>query len=652
MWQDAHSQIKRHLYRGPAFQHAHYIQGDLYTGGVRGFWIDSLSAFYPGLLTLGGEVEEAVETHLLYAALWTRYSALPERWNIASSTIEGGLRWWGGRPEFIESTWYLYRATKDPWYLRVGEMVLQDIKERCWTPCGWAGLEDVRNGEPKDRMESFFLGETAKYLFLLYDPDHPLNHLEAPWVFTTEGHPLIMPKKRPGTHPTKRQPEQNPPTVQTCPVAAPPQAFGSSNVASRPDFFHASGLARLHLVPALAGPSNATLESSHWDPNMTSAFKRSRNRLTSYPWTVPTAEVPLNGYSARMETRSTFDLSFPTLVNTVSGALTLRRTPEGIMIGSLSGLKIGMIKEPEPVYGPSGWITTKESFRVYSVGHLSLGRDEKVLISADTISDLNPTDQYFTRHRDISGLDIVIDAGSSSAQAEPIDIRSQNVFSRIQSRVSQIQSGQGLIDVQNATMSRLLDQISAALQQQLSLEDLVGPPEPAQKAAAPTSERRLLYASAATGAGAGPLPDVVDSSTTSDNFLIWDTIHITDESCDAVLPASVPKENQVLVIKRGGCTFSEKVHNIPSYAPSPTSLKLVIMVSDTFGELEGAVIRPALDEIQYTPGGVVRPNQIPVVMVEGGAETLVMFKSAGGVGIKRRYHFSTQGVSIGNLFVI
>jgi hypothetical protein len=145
-WEQAHDGIKRHVYRSAMFQHPHYIQVDLYTGAMRAFWIDSLSAFYPGLLTLAGELEEAIGAHLLYTALWTRYSALPERWSTTTGNIEAGLNWWGGRPEFIESTWYLYRATQDPWYLRVGEMALRDIKRRCWTKCGWAGLQDVLSG--------------------------------------------------------------------------------------------------------------------------------------------------------------------------------------------------------------------------------------------------------------------------------------------------------------------------------------------------------------------------------------------------------------------------------------------------------------------------------------------------------------------------
>ena len=166
-------------------------------------WIDSLGAFYPGLLAMAGEVDEAVEANLVYTALWTRYAALPERWSVRENTVDQGLGWWPGRPEFIESTYYIYRATQDPWYLHVGEMVLKDIERRCRAPCGWAGLQDVRTGELSDRMESFFLGETTKYMYLLFDPDHALNKVDAAFVFSTEGHPLIIPK-RSRQKPTRR----------------------------------------------------------------------------------------------------------------------------------------------------------------------------------------------------------------------------------------------------------------------------------------------------------------------------------------------------------------------------------------------------------------------------------------------------------------
>ena len=40
-----------------------------------------------------------------------------------------------------------------------------------------------------DRMESFFLAETLKYLFLLFGDNDSIVSLHE-WVFNTEGHPL------------------------------------------------------------------------------------------------------------------------------------------------------------------------------------------------------------------------------------------------------------------------------------------------------------------------------------------------------------------------------------------------------------------------------------------------------------------------------
>lgn len=38
------------------------------------------------------------------------------------------------------------------------------------------------------RQESFFLSETCKYLYLLFDADNPVNRDAERFVFTTEGH--------------------------------------------------------------------------------------------------------------------------------------------------------------------------------------------------------------------------------------------------------------------------------------------------------------------------------------------------------------------------------------------------------------------------------------------------------------------------------
>lgn len=137
------------------------------SGSLMATWIDSLSAFMPGVQVLYGDLEAAIKGHLVFYNLWRQYHALPERFDFyhkQASVLNYPLR-----PEFIESTYYLYQATKDPFYLHVGEMILEDLNNRTRIPCGFASLHNVQTGRLEDRMESFMLSETLKYLYLLFD---------------------------------------------------------------------------------------------------------------------------------------------------------------------------------------------------------------------------------------------------------------------------------------------------------------------------------------------------------------------------------------------------------------------------------------------------------------------------------------------------
>jgi hypothetical protein len=48
-------------------------------------------------------------------------------------------------------------------------MILEDIDKTMRTKCGFTGLSDVESKQKEDRMETFFLSETMKYLYLLFD---------------------------------------------------------------------------------------------------------------------------------------------------------------------------------------------------------------------------------------------------------------------------------------------------------------------------------------------------------------------------------------------------------------------------------------------------------------------------------------------------
>jgi len=674
-WQEAHAAIKRHLYSGT--HHPHYVNAHLTTGSPQAYWIDSLGAYYPGLLTLAGEVEEAIETNLLYTALWTRYSALPERWSVRDGQVEGGLGWWPGRPEFIESNYHLYRATRDPWYLHVGEMVLEDIKRRCWTKCGWSGLQDVRTGEMSDRMESFFLGETAKYLYLLFDTDHPLNALDAAYVFTTEGHPLLIPKARSPRVVRRKIPSTK--AVQTydgievrdtCPVAPATVPLTISATAVRNDIFHAASLIGLHMIPnthAIEGRISSELVDD------TQKMGSHATNYTYYPWTLPDTLMPTNGTCARLPLKQTFSIEFPvsTPLTTASGASNylvlgpqgLIRLNEGILVKSLSGIKLGMIYEsPSPFRTMDGPLM--ESYRVSSIANMPLGRDEQIFIPRDVIGDM--IDPSFTRIRETIMADIVlqlenpivVNTTATGSVEEFYESETDQNSLEESPKISFGDSSTGIAAEYRTMISSLLRQVTSALRDPAAT--LLPEPE-----IPVTYHFTTLPAISPTGMGAAPIIDVADAPDPNlgpqSEPLTWSSIYFAGESCQGKLPDDAAKKHNIIVIRRGGCTFSQKLANIPSFVPSSKSLKLVIVISgsedddNADGMPKGSgehLIRPLLDKAQVTPSGLVRHHQISMVMVGGGDATEELLRRTRSVGLRRRYHVESQGMVIGNIIVV
>jgi len=95
------------------------------------------------------------------------------------------------RPETVESLWYLYYFSGNKTYQDWGWKIFQGIETYCKVSGGYTTISNVRNPldtRPRDMMESFFLGETLKYLYLLFADRHEIS-LDR-WVFNTEAHPL------------------------------------------------------------------------------------------------------------------------------------------------------------------------------------------------------------------------------------------------------------------------------------------------------------------------------------------------------------------------------------------------------------------------------------------------------------------------------
>uniref|UniRef100_A0A672LGA1 alpha-1,2-Mannosidase n=1 Tax=Sinocyclocheilus grahami TaxID=75366 RepID=A0A672LGA1_SINGR len=152
-------------------------------------WMDSLLAFFPGLQVLKGDIRPAIETHEMLYQVTKKHNFLPEAF-----TTDFRVHWAQHplRPEFAESTYFLYKATRDPYYLEVGRTILENLNRFARVPCGFAAMKDVRTGSHEDRMDSFFLAEMFKYLFLLFAEEDDLPFNVEDYVFTTEAHLLPL----------------------------------------------------------------------------------------------------------------------------------------------------------------------------------------------------------------------------------------------------------------------------------------------------------------------------------------------------------------------------------------------------------------------------------------------------------------------------
>ncbi|KAF9570303.1 hypothetical protein EC968_002022 [Mortierella alpina] len=93
------------------------------------------------------------------------------------------------RPETLESLWILYRLTGEKKYQDQAWEIFQALEKSCRTKIAYSGLRDVNSpGSYDDKMESFFLAETMKYLYLMFSTPDVISLDD--FVLNTEAHPL------------------------------------------------------------------------------------------------------------------------------------------------------------------------------------------------------------------------------------------------------------------------------------------------------------------------------------------------------------------------------------------------------------------------------------------------------------------------------
>lgn len=99
------------------------------------------------------------------------------------------------RPEAIESLFILYRVTGDESLRETAWEMFEAITKRTRTEWGFSSIEDVTqlNTWKVDKMESFWMAETLKYFWLMFE-DPAVVSLDE-FVLNTEAHPFRLPTR-------------------------------------------------------------------------------------------------------------------------------------------------------------------------------------------------------------------------------------------------------------------------------------------------------------------------------------------------------------------------------------------------------------------------------------------------------------------------
>ncbi|KAI1823261.1 glycoside hydrolase family 47 protein [Xylaria intraflava] len=185
-----------------------------------------LSCFVGGMFGLGGRIFQipehvAIGERVTKGCVWA-YNAMPsgimpevfdlipcdslepcawdqEQWEIVGDpTLKPGFintrdPRYLLRPEALESVFYMYRITGNAAYQDMAWDMFQAIRNATETDLAFSSIQSVRVTDTvkADSMESFWLAETLRYLYLTFSSPNLINLDE--FVLNTEAHPFRRP---------------------------------------------------------------------------------------------------------------------------------------------------------------------------------------------------------------------------------------------------------------------------------------------------------------------------------------------------------------------------------------------------------------------------------------------------------------------------
>lgn len=205
--------VQKHLVRRSEPNKLLFI-GELVRGRTFYPKMDHLVCYFPGTLMLGHVVGGMPQAHMelalelmdtcirMYSINPTFLSPEIAHFNLKPQgtrdiLIKGNDAHNLLRPETLESLWYMYYFTRNETYRDVAWRIFQGFEKHCKVPGGgYTTIGSVLNTKqtgPRDMMESFFLAETLKYLYLLFSEEDVLERYSPTrYLFNTEAHLLPL----------------------------------------------------------------------------------------------------------------------------------------------------------------------------------------------------------------------------------------------------------------------------------------------------------------------------------------------------------------------------------------------------------------------------------------------------------------------------
>lgn len=159
---------------------------DFETGAKLNLRQSELSAFYPGLLSEGGDHATAVAAMAGWEKAQARWGVLPEAFDPTDWSIRSASN--ALRPELADGAFTLWLKDRDPRWRRLVRDHFRLMQKRNKAAHGFSGLTDVRTGAMDDACPGYWWSEQMKYYWLIFSDTKRFDYRDN--YLSTEGNVL------------------------------------------------------------------------------------------------------------------------------------------------------------------------------------------------------------------------------------------------------------------------------------------------------------------------------------------------------------------------------------------------------------------------------------------------------------------------------